>query len=93
MAKSGGQPGNANATKGKRWSDAIDRALAERSRVSQIQSLDALAEVLLKNCDAGDMAALKELGDRLDGRASQAITGADGGPVQIEEVRRTIIDP
>ena len=30
----------------------------------------------------GDMQAIKEIGDRLDGRPAQPIVGVDGGPVE-----------
>ena len=75
--------GNQNAVKGKRWAQAIDRALAERSRVMQVEALDELAEKLLSACDAGDLAALKELGDRLDGKANQSISGPDGEAIPV----------
>lgn len=65
--------GNQNAIKAKRWSQAIDRALAERSRAKGIEALDELAEKLLVNCDEGDMTALKELGDRIEGKPAQSI--------------------
>ena len=42
-----------------------------------------IAEQLLTKAADGDMTAIKELGDRLDGKAPQAITGADGGPLVI----------
>ena len=70
--------GNQNAVKGKRWADAISRALEERSRAKQVEALDELAEKLLAACDAGELAALKELGDRLDGKAHQSVSGPDG---------------
>ena len=66
--------GNQNAAKGKKWSLAIDRALAARSRATATEALDVLAEKLLTKCDEGDMAALKELGDRLEGKPAQAVT-------------------
>ncbi len=77
--------GNQNAIKGKRWASAIERALEKRSRADQIESLDALAEKLLVLCDAGDLGALKELGDRFDGRPAQALqlTGDKEAPVCI----------
>ena len=65
--------GNSNATKTRPWAAAIERALVNRSRIDQKQALDELAEQLLKQCDAGDMTALKELGDRLDGKAKQSV--------------------
>lgn len=92
MAQSGGQPGNLNASRGRRWSAAIDRALALRSKAAGIEALDVLAEKLLAACDEGDLSALRELGDRLDGKPAQAITGADGGPLQIEKIERVIVD-
>jgi hypothetical protein len=78
--------GNQNGVKGTRWRDAIDRALSMRSRRDGIEALDALAEKLLALAEQGDLGALKELGDRLDGRSPQsvALTGADGGPVVIQ---------
>ncbi len=34
------------------------------------------------------MVALNEIGDRLDGKPAQAITGPDNGPLQIQDVNR-----
>lgn len=78
-------PGNQYAAKDKLWRAAIMRALEERSRVAQVEALDLLAEKLLASCDEGDMAALKELGDRLDGKPKQQIeaSGEGGGPIVI----------
>tara|TARA_R110000868_G_scaffold389707_2_gene659051 strand:+ start:327 stop:602 length:276 start_codon:yes stop_codon:yes gene_type:complete len=75
--------GNTNATKGKRWSQAIDRALAKRCLGNGIKALDDLAEVLLKEAEAGDISALKELGDRLEGRPHQTIGGQDGEDIPL----------
>lgn len=73
--KPGGQPGNQNATKGRVWRDAINRALKlrEKSRFDGKVALDILAEQLLTQCDLGDISALKELGDRLEGKAAQSL--------------------
>ena len=48
-----------------------------------------IAEKLLDMAAEGDVSAIKEMGDRLDGRPRQQIdaTGAGGGPV------RFIIEP
>lgn len=95
MAQSGGQPGNQNAVKAKRWNQAIDRALAKRSKGDGIKALDELAEKFL---DAVEEAAqgnekrgpsfsgFDHLRDTLDGKPAQAITGADGGPIEVLEV-------
>lgn len=71
--------GNQNASKGKIWHAAIMRALEKRGAGDKLKALDELAAKLLENVATGDMQALKEFGDRLDGKPAQAITGADGG--------------
>ena len=83
----GAPKGNKNATKGRPWRDAIDRALVirERSRIDGKAALDALAEQLLLKCDDGDISALKELGDRIEGKSAQALTisGDEDNPLKI----------
>lgn len=76
--------GNNYAAKDKVWARAIKRALEKRSRSDQLEALDDLAEKLLTLCQEGDMSALKELGDRLDGKPTQAteLSGPNGGPVE-----------
>lgn len=72
----GGAPkGNQNARKGKLWTQAIERALKKRSKskTDMIEALDEIAEKLLAACDNGDLSALKELGDRLEGKAAQTV--------------------
>lgn len=80
----GAPVGNQNAANGKKWRAAIDRALAEKSRVDGKDALDAIANVLITQALAGEQWALAQLGDRLDGRAAQSleVAGADGGPIQ-----------
>lgn len=85
--------GNQNASVGKKWKAAIDRALEQRSRLAQKEALDELAERLLQKCDEGDMSALKELGDRLDGKVPQALVGDPENPLHmVSKVERVIID-
>lgn len=71
----GAPTGNRNAAKAKQWSAAIERALDKRGGGDRAKALDELAEVLLQKCEEMDMAALKELGDRLDGKPAQTIDG------------------
>ena len=71
--------GNKNAIKAKIWSLAIARALEKRSGVDRVAALDALAEKLLEQCDKGDVHALKELGDRLEGKVQQSVTVSGDG--------------
>ena len=72
-SKGGAPKGNTYAAKGSRWRDAIERALSKRCKSDGIKALDNLAEVFLAKCEEGDLQALKELGDRLDGKSKQAI--------------------
>lgn len=78
-----GAIGNQYATRARVWRDAIDRAIERRgANKTRAEALDALAEKLLAKCDEGDMAALKELGDRLDGKPTQMIGGDQDNPVR-----------
>jgi hypothetical protein len=75
MAKKGGQPGNQNAAKGKIWSDALRLELAQDR-----QRLRKLIKALMDKAESGDVPALKELADRIEGKAVQPVegTGEDG---------------
>jgi len=88
--------GNHNAVKAKRWQQAIDRALERRSKASGIEELDRLADKFIECVDTGSkdfMPGFHALGDRLDGKPAQAITGPDGGALQIQNIERVIVDP
>ena len=69
---SGGQPGNDNATRSLPWRAALDRALAQDDG----KKLRRAAEQLLDLAAAGEAWAVKELGDRLDGKPAQQLTVA-----------------
>lgn len=89
--------GNRNAAKAKVWHAAIMRALETRdsSRIDGKKEIDALAETLLNLVAAGDLAALKEFGDRLDGKPAQSVTvgGDEANPVRtISEVLLRAVD-
>lgn len=76
----GAPVGNQNAAKGRIWKDAIMRALEARGAGDRVAALNALAEKLLAKCAEGDLGALKELGDRIDGKSVQPVAGAEGEP-------------
>ena len=63
----GGQTGNNNAARGSEWREAVVRA------IKRGKGLDQLAEVLVAKALDGDMVALKEVGDRLDGKPKQQV--------------------
>lgn len=76
------------AEKGKIWRDAIRRAVNGSPK-----RIDKLARRLVELAETGEgptaIAALKEIGDRLDGKPKQQIeaTGEGGGPLTIQIVR------
>lgn len=91
--------GNRNAAKAKVWHAAIMRALERRKPADErVAAIDELADKLLDLVAKGDLGALKEFGDRLDGKPAQAVTVAgdeDGGPIQsvVEIVSRGVLPP
>jgi hypothetical protein len=73
---------------------AIDAALAKRtlSRKDGADALHEIADKLVELASQGDLGALKELADRLDGKPAQAITNGDDGAFLIQAVERVIRD-
>lgn len=63
----GGQKGNQNAARPRIWSEAL------RKEIVQGDHLPKLAQQLILKALEGDMTAMKELGDRLEGKPTQAI--------------------
>ena len=57
------------------------------------KKLNLIAEKLADLAIAGDLAAIREIGDRVDGKATQVLAGDTESPIQITEIRRIIIDP
>lgn len=75
----GAPEGNKNATKNRPWAEAINRALLAEDG----KKLRALADKIIDKALEGDVSALKEIGDRVDGKPAQAITGADGNDLVV----------
>lgn len=74
--------GNTNSNINNRlWANTIKRAIAQ----SDAERLRRIAEALLDKAEQGDLPAIKELGDRLDGKAVQAteVSGPDGGAIPV----------
>jgi hypothetical protein len=86
----GAPVGNQNAAKAKQWAAAIERALEARGAGDRLAALNALAAKLLDKCEEGDMSALKELGDRLDGKPAQALVGGGEGDAPIQTAVRVL---
>jgi DNA-binding GntR family transcriptional regulator len=66
-----GNPGG-RPKRAKLWQDAILRAIKRREQ-DDPQALEKLADKLLSQVDAGDVAAMREFGDRIDGKVAQAL--------------------
>ena len=81
---SGAPIGNQNNKNAKIWQQAIKRSLARYSNESVDAGLDKLADKLIQACENGDSWALKELGDRTEGKPAQAITvlGDEDNPLK-----------
>lgn len=85
-----GVSGNpAGRPKTKPFKEALDRVIAKASSDNDDQALDAIAQALYDKAKSGDVAALKEFADRMDGKPVQAIAGPDGGPISVSVVRFT----
>jgi hypothetical protein len=75
--------GNQNKVKGKKWQDALKRALSRKGE-SLSKGLDLVADQVVIAAINGDQWAIKEIGERMDGKAAQQqiITGDEaGGPI------------
>lgn len=73
-----GQSGNPGGRpkRVKIWHEALIRAIKRRQHVDP-QALEKLADKLLEGIDKGDIAAMREFADRVDGKPPQAIVGGD----------------
>ena len=75
----GAPEGNDNSNVNNRlWANTIRRAIAQ----SDPDRLRRIAEKLLTEAEEGKPWAIRELGDRIDGKAAQAIVGPEGGPIE-----------
>lgn len=85
-----GTEGNTNSSRENRlWANTIRRAVVQ----GDAERLRRIAEKLLTQAEAGDLQAIKEMGDRLDGKPSQAVDlgNKDGEPFTL--IQRTVVDP
>lgn len=68
---SGGMKGNQNAKKGSDWRNAIKRAIERIGEDDYEAGLDKAADEFVAAVLERDMAAIRELGDRIDGKPVQ----------------------
>lgn len=92
VATSGAQPGNANYRKGRLFASAIAAALELPSRADQKKRIDAIAEKLVSMAEEGDLQAIREVADRLDGKPAQTIAGDPENPLNlIARIERKVV--
>lgn len=78
--KAGPPLGSANASKTNRaWSEAIRMAVARKEKENKPGALRDLADSLIDKVLAGDMTAVKEFGDRYEGKVPNVIEGTGPG--------------
>jgi hypothetical protein len=89
MAERGGQPGNQNAAKQRMFYDKLRFVLTQEPH-----RLRSIAEQLIKKAEEGEPWAIKELIDRVDGKAHQAVAleNADGTPL-LTGIQVTFVKP
>jgi hypothetical protein len=88
-----GQSGNPNGApkRAKIWREAIDRAIKRREQDDPL-ALERLAAAFIRKVEEGDIAAIKEFGDRLDGKVTQPIGGdEESAPIALSVVERLIV--
>lgn len=69
------------------WRDAVMRAVHREMEKGGSKRLEMLADRLVAKALEGDVSALKEIGDRLDGKPTQAIAGDPAEPLTVRIVR------
>ena len=73
------------------WRNAVHLAVKRLVDGTDVKALTRLAEKLVEKGLGGDIAALREIGDRLDGRPSQSVEV--GPPEAFSGIVRQIVDP
>jgi hypothetical protein len=100
MSTGGSRAGGAKT--GGRKPGSLNKATAEIKELAQkfgpatierLAELSGLTDKPAAESEQTQLGAMRELLDRGYGKAPQAITGADGGAVQMNLVRRVIVDP
>lgn len=80
MAARGAQPGNKNGARP--FAAALKHAIADAG--TDRAALIEIAKALLAKAMDGDLAAIREVADRLDGKPAQAIVGGEEGDRPID---------
>lgn len=96
----GAPKGNQNARRAKLVRNALKEAFieleggADDDDVKLQRRLRKYAMGLIALAEDGDVAAYKEINDRLEGKAVQPVSGDDeGSPILFHKIERVIVDP
>ena len=73
------------------WRNAVHLAVKRLVDGTDVKALTRLAETLVSKGLGGDIAALKEIGDRLDGKPQQSVD--IGAPELFSGIVRRIVEP
>lgn len=88
-----GQSGNPNGRpKSKPFKEALQKAL--KASESNPELLLNVALALVTKAQDGDVAAIREIADRLDGKVTQPIGGDEDNPLKVvQKIETVIVDP
>lgn len=77
------------------FTQALRRALARAKGAGTAEKgLEKVAAKLVSAGMKGQQWAVREIADRIEGKPAQAITGPEGGPVElVAGIKVTIVDP
>ena len=87
------KPGNTVSADGRRWHQAIKQAALRQHGRSKVTMLEKAADALVQMAVDGDIGALKELGNRLDGMAHQSVSVDNTGNNRSITVQLSFVKP
>ena len=87
------KPGNTVSADGRRWHQAIKQAALRQHGRSKVTMLEKAADALVQLAVDGDLGALKELGNRLDGMAHQSVSVDNTGNNRSITVQLSFVKP
>jgi hypothetical protein len=87
----GGQPNNSNAKKGKLFYSELRKALMQQDQLN----LRRIADKLVEKAIDGEPWAVKEIMDRVDGKAVQTteVSGIDGEAMELKLIEFVVKQP
>ena len=87
----GGQPNNSNAKKGKLFYSELRKALVQQDQLN----LRRIADKLVEKAIDGEPWAVKEIMDRVDGKAVQTteVSGIDGEAMELKLIEFVVKQP